>query len=119
MTEFQDGNFIAMEVMGCQVHAIGKAIRPLFADPVTIIDSWVMSLHAGISEAINFYLLTLGGFNLVVIIVLNRELQYIVRMINFKLDYESKNKKQVNKETAKICETREVTYICRYASGHI
>jgi len=25
-----------MEVMGCQVHAIGKAIRPLFADPVTI-----------------------------------------------------------------------------------
>jgi len=24
-----------MEVMGCQVHAIGKAIRSLFADPVT------------------------------------------------------------------------------------
>jgi len=25
-----------MEVMGCQIHAFGKAIRPLFADPVTI-----------------------------------------------------------------------------------
>jgi len=25
-----------MEVMGCQVHAIGKAIRTLFADLVTI-----------------------------------------------------------------------------------
>jgi len=24
-----------MEVMGCQVHAIGKPIRPLFADLVT------------------------------------------------------------------------------------
>ena len=28
MTEFQDGTFITMEVMGCQVGAIGKAIRP-------------------------------------------------------------------------------------------
>ena len=36
MTEFQDGNFIVMEVIGCQVHAIGKAIRPLFADLVTL-----------------------------------------------------------------------------------
>jgi len=36
VTEFQDGNFIVMEAMGCQVHAAGKAIRPLFADPVTI-----------------------------------------------------------------------------------
>jgi len=26
-----------MEVMGCQVHAIRKAIRPIFADLVTII----------------------------------------------------------------------------------
>ena len=25
--------------MGCQVHAIGKAIRPLFADPVTYLFS--------------------------------------------------------------------------------
>jgi len=24
-----------MEVMGCQVNAIGEAIKPLFADPVT------------------------------------------------------------------------------------
>ena len=35
MIEFQDGIFVIMEVMGCQVHVIGKAIRPLFADPVT------------------------------------------------------------------------------------
>ena len=35
LTEFQDSTVITMEVMGCQVHAIGKAIRPLFADPVT------------------------------------------------------------------------------------
>ena len=35
MTEFKDGTLITMEVMGCQVHVIGKAIGPLFADPVT------------------------------------------------------------------------------------
>jgi len=35
VTEFQDGTFITLEVMGCEVHAIGKAIRPLFTDPVT------------------------------------------------------------------------------------
>ena len=33
MTEFQDGTFITMEVLGCQVHANEKATRPLFADP--------------------------------------------------------------------------------------
>jgi len=26
MTEFQDGTLITMEVMGCRVHEIGKAI---------------------------------------------------------------------------------------------
>jgi len=37
VTEFQDGNFIVMrEVMDCQVHAIENAIRPVFADLVTI-----------------------------------------------------------------------------------
>ena len=40
MSEFQDGTSITMKVMGCQVHAIGKAIRLLFADPVTLISSW-------------------------------------------------------------------------------
>ena len=35
--EFQDGTLITTEVMGCQVHAIGKATRPLFADPVTFL----------------------------------------------------------------------------------
>ena len=34
-TEFQDGTIITVEVLDCYVHAIGKAIRPLFADPVT------------------------------------------------------------------------------------
>ena len=38
MTECQDGTLITMEVMGYQVHAIGKAIGPLFADPVAFID---------------------------------------------------------------------------------
>jgi len=33
--EFQEGTFITMEVIDFQVHAIGKAIRPLFADLVT------------------------------------------------------------------------------------
>jgi len=28
-----------MEVIGCQVHAIGKAIRPLFTDLVTFINT--------------------------------------------------------------------------------
>ena len=38
MTEFQGGTLITMEDMGYQyqVHAIRKAIRPLFTDPVTI-----------------------------------------------------------------------------------
>jgi len=35
VTEFQDGTVITKEVMGCQVNAIRKAIRPLFADLVT------------------------------------------------------------------------------------
>ena len=34
MIEFQDGTLTTMEVMGCQVHAIRKALRLLFADPV-------------------------------------------------------------------------------------
>jgi len=36
-TEYQDGTFITIEVMGCQlqVGAIEKAIRHLFTDPVT------------------------------------------------------------------------------------
>ena len=34
-TEFQDGTLITMEVIGCQVHTIGKAVRLLFADPIT------------------------------------------------------------------------------------
>ena len=42
MAEFQDGTLITTEVEGCQVHAIGKAIRPPFADPVTYID-WCRS----------------------------------------------------------------------------
>ena len=37
MTKFQAGTVHTSQVMDCQVHATGKAIRPLFADPVTII----------------------------------------------------------------------------------
>jgi len=48
VTEFQDGTFITMEVMGCQIHAIGKAIRPLSADPVTYMQciKEITSMHA-------------------------------------------------------------------------
>ena len=38
MTKFQAGTMHTSQVMDCQVHAIGKAIRPIFADPVTISD---------------------------------------------------------------------------------
>ena len=45
MTEFEDGTLITMEAMGYQVHAIGKAIRPLFTDPVTYVpDKSILSL---------------------------------------------------------------------------
>ena len=37
MIKIQDGTLIIMEVMGSQVQAIGEAIRPLFADPVTYV----------------------------------------------------------------------------------
>ena len=34
---FQDGILITVDIMDRQVHAIGKAIRSLFADLVTIV----------------------------------------------------------------------------------
>jgi len=36
MTIFQAGTTLTSQVMNFQVHAIRKAIRPLFADQVTI-----------------------------------------------------------------------------------
>jgi len=38
VTKFHDGTFITMEVIGCQVRAIGKAVRPTFTDLVTNVD---------------------------------------------------------------------------------
>ena len=35
MTKFQAGTILTSQVMDCQVHAIGKVIRPLFVDLVT------------------------------------------------------------------------------------
>ena len=35
MKKFQAGTLLLSQVLGCQVHAIGKAIRPTFADTVT------------------------------------------------------------------------------------
>ena len=35
MTKFQAGTILISQVMDCQVYAIGKATRTLFADPVT------------------------------------------------------------------------------------
>ena len=37
MTKFQAGTILTSLVMDYQVHAIGKAIRPLFSNPVTYI----------------------------------------------------------------------------------
>ena len=39
MTKLQAGNVHTSQVMDFQVHAIGKAIRLLFADPVTNFES--------------------------------------------------------------------------------
>ena len=38
MTKFQTGTMLTSQVMDSQIHAIEKAIRPLFADPVTYHD---------------------------------------------------------------------------------
>ena len=35
MTKFQAGTMHTSQVLDCQVYAIGKALRPLFADPLT------------------------------------------------------------------------------------
>ena len=35
MAKFQAGAILSLQVMDCQVHSIGKAIRPLFADLFT------------------------------------------------------------------------------------
>ena len=43
MTKIQAGNIHTSQVMDCQVHAIGKAMRPLFTDLVTIIGEWYAS----------------------------------------------------------------------------
>ena len=53
MTEFQDDTFITMEFMGCQVHAIGKAIRPLLTDPATYSNLQYSKLGATIDISIN------------------------------------------------------------------
>ena len=50
MTKFQGGTIFTGEVMGCQVHAIGKAIRPLFPDLETymctgVTIQWTGLLH--------------------------------------------------------------------------
>ena len=37
MTEFQDGTLITMRVMGCQVQAIGEAIRPKSGQSVLLV----------------------------------------------------------------------------------
>ena len=37
VTKFQTVTIFTNQVMCCQVHAIGKAIRPRFAEPVTFL----------------------------------------------------------------------------------
>jgi len=43
VTKFCVGTLFRSQVMNCQTHAIGKAIRPLFAEPVTNRDLWFTS----------------------------------------------------------------------------
>ena len=38
MTKCQAGTILKSKIMNCQVHAIGNALRPLFADPVTFLE---------------------------------------------------------------------------------
>ena len=46
MIKCQVSTILTSQVMDCQVHAIGKATRPLFADPVTYTyDYLIYSLH--------------------------------------------------------------------------
>ena len=44
MTKFQAGTILTSQVMDCQVHAIGKAIRPLY--PVTYTQNLPIQLYA-------------------------------------------------------------------------
>jgi len=37
VTKFDFSTVLTSQVMDCQIHAIGKGIRPLFAGPVTIV----------------------------------------------------------------------------------
>ena len=54
MTEFQYGTFLTVEAMGCQMHTIGKAIRPLFADLVTYVTRPVKTGHVGTQNLTTF-----------------------------------------------------------------
>ena len=56
MTKFQDGTILTSQVMDCQVHAIGKAIRPLFADPVTFYLLHFYGLENYVHQYSDFYL---------------------------------------------------------------
>jgi len=38
VTKFCAGTILTSQVMDCQTRVIGKAIRPLFAEPVTYMD---------------------------------------------------------------------------------
>ena len=62
MTEVQDGTLITMEVMGCQMYAVGKAIRPLFADPVTFIRKHSFSMIISMNPELILYLTLTTSF---------------------------------------------------------
>ena len=44
-TKFQDGTLFPSQAMSCQVHAIGKIVKPIFTDLVTHIVHYVLKCY--------------------------------------------------------------------------
>ena len=53
MTKFQVGTILTCLTMDGQMHMIGKAIRPLFADPVTYYKNNTLQ-----KQCISYYIIT-------------------------------------------------------------
>ena len=59
VTEFQEGNLITIKVIGCQVHAIGKAITQIWSHIAfissAVYTAVVKSTHAAIQNQHNVH----------------------------------------------------------------
>ena len=56
MTRFQDGTILTSQAIDCQLHAIGKTIRLLFADSVTLYLLHLYGLENYVHQYSDFYL---------------------------------------------------------------